>query len=454
MSYPLPRETRKNVWHTECENFGLLFYRFQQLQAEDDKRDLQNLVERSPFFQPGDFRDLKVLAQILTDNTPLSRYLCSGVSPRTRKLLEKTASSSELPKELEKFLISDFDGFLKNFPIKKIDKFKQVFLRDKTRELLNQTSENQSSIYLNRLLLEDAFPYDIAKIQDSKQIYELEESKKFVMALHKRMDKLLTASETAGGESLNFPLTVDWRFVIGLGNPSVFDTGLRLHSIYGFPYLPGQGLKGAIRRVWMFEAAAKLGVPILEVAKIKELKDNNKKTPWKRFENLLMTAINPNSEKPDSDNEKRLMKKGFSDLQKTTDKDARINELGCEEFWNDYACFYQIVFGSKNTQGKVDFWDVYPKKLTVDDKSILEVDIINAHYGKYYTSKGETPPADYFSPNPIFFFCIRKNTPYQFRVILKEEAKKKKAEVEKLIKDTAEDYGLGAKTMSGYGEMN
>ncbi len=50
-------------------------------------------------------------------------------------------------------------------------------------------------------------------------------------------------------KSLNHPYTSftgspDWRLVVGLGNPSVYETSITLHHIYGFPYIPGSALKG------------------------------------------------------------------------------------------------------------------------------------------------------------------------------------------------------------------
>lgn len=297
-------------------------------------------------------------------------------------------------------------------------------------------------------------------VRKSKSIYQTQAP--IIKAIHKRLDTLETLAINQGLESLNFSLIVDWRFVIGLANPSVFDTGLRLHSIYGFPYLPGQGLKGAIRRVWMLRKAEKLGIPILDVAIIKQLKkeaeeDNRKreKTPWERFENLLIDAMAPNSKR--FEKEELYLENSFSALEQSVNKHrkdkAKINELNYEEFWRKHAFQYQILFGNKNGQGKVDFLDMYPTKLINNDgNSILEVDIINAHYGDYYTNG--VPPADYLSPNPIFFLCVRKITPFQIRVILKDESKKLKNYIEILIRYTAEHYGLGAKTMAGYGEMN
>ena len=35
--------------------------------------------------------------------------------------------------------------------------------------------------------------------------------------------------------------------MIGLGTDSVYDTSMTLHHTYGFPYIPGQAVKGAMR---------------------------------------------------------------------------------------------------------------------------------------------------------------------------------------------------------------
>jgi len=334
-------------------------------------------------------------------------------------------------------------------------------LAKKTTEIISSNdSENFGLLYyrLQEIQIKDKKntdkkPFETLQtlVARSKSIYQNQQPG--IKAIQERFNFLLNIAENQGSECLNFSLKVDWRFVIGLGNPSVFETGLRLHSIYGFPYLPGQGLKGAIRRVWMLEAVGTLGIPLLEVAEVKKRKDARVKTSWESFENLLMTAINPDSEEYIF--EKSRIEKVFSNLQHDifVGEDAKIKELSYEEFWNEYASFYQIVFGGTNGQGKVDFLDVYPTELIISGESVLEVDIINAHYGEYYTSEGKTPPADYLSPNPIFFLCVRANTPFQFRAIMKNEAKDKRDEIVELIRKTGRDYGFGAKTMSGYGEM-
>ena len=41
--------------------------------------------------------------------------------------------------------------------------------------------------------------------------------------------------------------TPDWRVVVGLGTDSVYETGITLHHIYGFPYIPASAIKGVTR---------------------------------------------------------------------------------------------------------------------------------------------------------------------------------------------------------------
>jgi len=39
----------------------------------------------------------------------------------------------------------------------------------------------------------------------------------------------------------------EFRMIIGLGTSTVYDTSMTLHHIYGFPYIPGQAVKGVLR---------------------------------------------------------------------------------------------------------------------------------------------------------------------------------------------------------------
>src|SRR5690606_28759234 len=38
---------------------------------------------------------------------------------------------------------------------------------------------------------------------------------------------------------------LDWRLAVGLGEISVYETSIKLHHIYGFPYIPASTFKGS-----------------------------------------------------------------------------------------------------------------------------------------------------------------------------------------------------------------
>jgi CRISPR-associated protein Cmr6 len=61
---------------------------------------------------------------------------------------------------------------------------------------------------------------------------------------HKTSAKLLFASEECL-KVKNFK--PDWRVIIGLGTDSVYETGITLHHIYGFPYITASAIKGIAR---------------------------------------------------------------------------------------------------------------------------------------------------------------------------------------------------------------
>ncbi len=44
-----------------------------------------------------------------------------------------------------------------------------------------------------------------------------------------------------------FTMATDYRFISGLGGAHVLETGLTLHPLYGFPFLPASGVKGLAR---------------------------------------------------------------------------------------------------------------------------------------------------------------------------------------------------------------
>lgn len=206
-------------------------------------------------------------------------------------------------------------------------------------------------------------------------------------------------------ESLAFDLTIDWRMIIGLGSESVYETAMTFHPIYGIPYIPGQALKG-IARSWMIKN---------EIADVMDL------------------------DSKDENSDKKLEAK------------AQKNKLFCYLF----GCTKESILG-KDYQGCITFLDSYPIDLNKDS---LVVDVMNPHYGPYY-SDGK-PPADYYNPIPVFFLTV-ENTSFKFVLGLNrrchkeiENEKGEKVDIlnkaKELLVDALKNQGVGAKTAVGYG---
>jgi len=83
------------------------------------------------------------------------------------------------------------------------------------------------------------------------EVYEFNEAeKKLLKALNDSRNAAFTKSET-GATIIG---TLGSRMVVGLGSANVFETGMIFHKPYGFPYIPGSSIKGALRHFIIREA--------------------------------------------------------------------------------------------------------------------------------------------------------------------------------------------------------
>ncbi|NPV81541.1 MAG: type III-B CRISPR module RAMP protein Cmr6 [Firmicutes bacterium] len=86
-------------------------------------------------------------------------------------------------------------------------------------------------------------------------------------------------------------------------------------------------------------------------------------------------------------------------------------------------------------------------------RPLLEIDIVNPHYGPYYRDPAGPPPADYYSPVPVPFLTVAAGQKFEFILLpacggwhpedLDQEAK--------LLMDALQTLGVGGKTAVGYG---
>lgn len=118
------------------------------------------------------------------------------------------------------------------------------------------------------------------------------------------------------------------------------------------------------------------------------------------------------------------------------------------------------IFGSasKDTKdkrpsrvGSVIFLDALPIQC-VD----LKADIMTPHYSPYYQDKtGNTPPADWHSPNPIPFLVVEKEQTFVFGVLPRRQDNRDDCKTVQIWLECALGWlGAGAKTAVGYGRFS
>lgn len=200
----------------------------------------------------------------------------------------------------------------------------------------------------------------------------------FLGSYKNRQEALLENYETRGYHVECFTMATDYRFISGLGGAHVLETGLTLHPLYGFPFLPASGVKGLAR---------------FYAEKVDEASD----------EELLEVF-------------------GSEDKDRVSDS---------------------------NREGRVVFLDGIPAEFPE-----IEVDIMNPHYGDYYSGKKDSkdrpiPPADYLNPTPITFLAVASGKSFMFSLFSRDESLLGKSI--KWLKGGLIELGAGGKTNVGYG---
>ncbi|MEZ4851053.1 MAG: type III-B CRISPR module RAMP protein Cmr6 [Bacteroidia bacterium] len=196
----------------------------------------------------------------------------------------------------------------------------------------------------------------------------------------------------------SFDLSIDWRLIQGLGTASVYETSITLHHIYGIPYLPASAIKGVVRS-WIitqyFGANPRSGeenYPFVN-AEFRAL------TNSKLFCQLFGCPGNIQAVK---------FKDGAPLLKKS--KKGSVTRAYEKESPSPVA-FTDADGKGQAHKGNLVFFDAFPL-----NPPGIEFDIMNPHYGPYYSAPdAKTPPADYYSPVPIPFMTVA-DTKFRFIV--------------------------------------
>jgi thioredoxin-like negative regulator of GroEL len=110
------------------------------------------------FFEPGHFTDLPgFAAKLKTPADPLAKYLADNLSADTKQRLGGTDQS------LRKSLAKDLNKLLEAGPLYETNRFAHLQLTDRTKRFIKENPQSHTRIRLNRILLEEAYPKEIAK---------------------------------------------------------------------------------------------------------------------------------------------------------------------------------------------------------------------------------------------------------------------------------------------------
>ncbi len=126
------------------------------------------------WFTGKDFLALPSLAAKLRPGSrqdPLSRYIYDNCSPETQQLLTGNGDESRLRLALAR----DLNRLLEQGLLYTPERFKQVVLSEYVTDFIRQNPQSHTRIRLNRLLLEEAYPEEIAKslggVYPDREIY-------------------------------------------------------------------------------------------------------------------------------------------------------------------------------------------------------------------------------------------------------------------------------------------
>ena len=314
-------------------------------------------------------------------------------------------------------------------------------LRMNKNDFIRKQTDNFSFL-LNKLV---QFQYKKEKLEVNKKIPEITDKNKQKIWLQKLQDIVKFVKEKRYNTHFLkeialdfFSLTLSWRLAVGLGNPSVYETSMTLHHIYGIPYLPGSAIKGVTRSYRILCMAEDLKHPndyYERVALLEkfDLVEKNEFPKWEEVKKLKVSSP--------EDKNIEFSEQFYKSLEA---KQAELREL-------------QLIFGTQNKQGCIIFFDSFPENFNAEDSEKtckIKYDIMNPHYGPYYTEK--KPPADYYNPTPIFFLAL-ENARFTFylgaknRLVALEEKEYLLNKAKEWLKKALIHYGIGAKTALSYG---
>jgi CRISPR-associated protein Cmr6 len=116
---------------------------------------------------------------------------------------------------------------------------------------------------------------------------------------------------------------------------------------------------------------------------------------------------------------------------------------------------HKVLFGTTDSSGFIAFHDAWisPASLSATSQGVV-LDVMTVHHGPYYMGEDETAPTDFDDPNPIYFLSVAGTFRFALECSDASEAGRLWGNLALvLLKQALTNWGVGAKTSSGYGRF-
>ncbi len=239
-----------------------------------------------------------------------------------------------------------------------------------------------------------------------------------------------------------------WRLVTGLATNPALKTGLTLHLLHGFPYLPGSAVRGLVRRAAESDLTAAYESWMPHLAEGVLPTDEEISAFLDRAETVRTLFGSLIVERPDGGDDPgwtlplELLRSLRQALQSRPDDDPLRQRI--DRLLNGF------------TGGLLTFFDAVPKP---GQQNLLEVDVLNPHYPKFYSSSKRQVPSDDQDPIPVYFLAVKAETafvfPFRLGSLPEGETRESRdgltKQVSKWLATALSTLGAGGKTAAGYG---
>ncbi|MBE3145128.1 MAG: hypothetical protein IMZ61_14600 [Planctomycetes bacterium] len=147
----------------------------------------------SDVFSVGDLSDLSQLAfKLMLPSDAVSAFLKDQLAKDTLSALSNFRNSGRVSDGLEEGLVEEFDKIISGTPIWETKRFAGVRLRLETKQLLKKEPRGEDLHRLNRLLLEDAYPLEIARPRSETYETAINRNTRFAQSFGKTLIPLST----------------------------------------------------------------------------------------------------------------------------------------------------------------------------------------------------------------------------------------------------------------------